>query len=143
MRVCSYSDRVSGKPGPDQVYHTWSFCTGRKASTFGLFELCIIIICWIFCAYTQILNRDVEVFCVHTQKFLIVVLDNKVFQRWIICAYMQILNRDVEVFCGHTQKFLIVVLDNKVFQRWIICAYTQILNRDVEVFCVHAQKPLN
>ena len=88
------------------VFHTWSFCAGRKTSTLGLFELCIIIICWIFCAYTQILNRDVEVFCVHTQKFLIVILDNKVFQRWIICAYTQILNRDVEVFCVHAQKLL-------------------------------------
>ena len=62
--------------------------------------------------YTQIFNRDVEVFCVHAQKFLIVILDNKVFQRWIICAYTQILNRDMEVFCICAQKFLIVILDN-------------------------------
>ena len=88
------------------VFHTWSFCAGRKTSTIGLFELCIIIICWSFCAYTQILNRDVEAFCVHAQKLLIVILDNKVFQRWIICAYTQILNRDVEVFCVHAQKLL-------------------------------------
>ena len=73
------------------VFHTWSFCAGRKASTIGLFELLIIINCWIFCAYTQILSRDVEDFCVHAQKFLILILDNKVFQHWIICAYTQIL----------------------------------------------------
>ena len=41
-------------------------------------------------SYTQILNRNVEVFCVRAQKFFIVTLDNKVFQRWIICAYTQI-----------------------------------------------------
>ena len=124
------------------VFHTWSFCAGRKTSTIGLFELFIIVICWIFCAYSQILNRDVEDFCVHAQKFLIMTSDNKVFQHWIICAYMytQILNRDVENFCVHAQKFLIMISDNKVFQHWIICAYTQILNRDVEDFCVHAQK---
>ena len=110
------------------------FCAGRKTSTIGLFELFIIIICWIFCAYTQILSRDVEDFCAHAQKFLIMILDNKVFQHWIICAYTQILNRDVEVFCAHAQKFLIMILDNKVFQHLIICAYMQILNRDVEVF---------
>ena len=69
------------------VFHTWSFCAGRKTSTIGLIELCIIIICWIFCAYTQILSRDVEDFCVHAQKFLIMILNNKVFQHWIICAY--------------------------------------------------------
>ena len=39
----------------------------------------------------QILNKDMEVFCLHEQKFLIVILDNKVFQLWIICAYTQIL----------------------------------------------------
>ena len=94
------------------VFHTWSFCAGRKTSTIGLFELFIIIICWIFCAYTQILSRDVEDFCVHAQKFLIIILDNKVFQHWIICAYTQILNRDVEIFCVHAQKFLIMILDN-------------------------------
>ena len=33
------------------VFHTWSFRAGRKTSTIGLFELFIIIICWIFCAY--------------------------------------------------------------------------------------------
>ena len=69
------------------VFDTWSFCTGRKTSTIGLFELCIIINCWIFCAYMQILTRDVEDFCVHAQKLLIVLLNNKVFERWIICAY--------------------------------------------------------
>ena len=62
------------------VFHTWSFCAGRKTSTVGLFEHFIIIICWIFCAYTQILSRDVEDFCVHDQKFLIMISDNKVFQ---------------------------------------------------------------
>ena len=80
------------------VFHTWSFCAGRKTSTIGLFELFIIIICWIFCAYTQILSRNVEDFCVRAQKFLIAILDNKVFQHWIICAYAQILNKYVEVF---------------------------------------------
>ena len=70
------------------VFHTWSFCAGRKTPTIGLFELCIILICWIFYAY----SRCVETFCVHPQKFLIVILDNKVFQRWIVCAYTQILN---------------------------------------------------
>ena len=32
---------------------------------------------WIICAYTQIPSRDVEAFCVHAQKFLIVILDKK------------------------------------------------------------------
>ena len=113
------------------IFHIWSFCAGRKTSTIGLFELFIIIICWIFCTYTQILSRNLEDFCVHAQKFLIMILDNKVFQHWIICAYTQILNRDVEDFCVHAQKFLIMISDNNVFQRWIICAYTQILNRNV------------
>ena len=122
------------------VFHIWSFCAGRKTSTIGLFELFIIIICWISCAYTQILSRDVEDFCVYAQKFLIMISDNKVFQRWIICVYTQILNRNVEDFCVHAQKFLIMISNNKVFQRWIICAYTQILNRNVEVFCIRAQK---
>ena len=93
------------------VFHTWSFCAGRKTSTIGLFELFIIIMCWIFCAYTQILSRDVEDFCVYAQKVLIMISDNKVFQHWIICAYTQILNRDVEVFCVRAQKFLIAILD--------------------------------
>ena len=75
-----------------------------------------------------------EDFCVHAQKFLIMISDYKVFQHWIICAYTQTLNRDVEDFCVHAQIFLIMILDNKVFQHWIICAYTQILNRGVEVF---------
>ena len=39
-----------------------------------------------------------EDFCVHAQKFLIVILDNNVFQGWIICVNTQILNRDLEVF---------------------------------------------
>ena len=56
------------------------FCAGCKTSTIGLFELFIVIICWIFCAYTQILSRDVEDFCVHAQKFLTMISDNKVFQ---------------------------------------------------------------
>ena len=116
------------------VFHTWSFCAGRKTSTIGLFELFIIIIFLIFCSYPQILSRDVEDFCVHAQKFLIMISDYKVFQHWIICAYTQTLNRDVEDFCVHAQIFLIMILDNKVFQHWIICAYTQILNRGVEVF---------
>ena len=57
-----------------------------------------------------------EDFCVHAQKFLIMILDNKVFQHWIICANRptQILNRDVEVFCVHAQKFLIMILDNSL-----------------------------
>ena len=41
-------------------FHTWSFCAGRKTPIIGLFELCVIIICWIFCAYLQILSRDVD-----------------------------------------------------------------------------------
>ena len=88
------------------VFHIWSFCAGRKTSTFGLFELYIIIICWNICAYTQILSRDVEDFCVHAQKFQRMILDNKGFQHWIICTYTQILNRDVEDFCVHAHKFL-------------------------------------
>ena len=159
--VCSAHDQLPGI----YVFHTWSFCAGRKTSTFALFELFIIIICWIFCAYTQILSsRDVKDFCVHGQKFLIMISDNKVFQHWRFCGYTQILNRDMENFCVHAQKFLIMIshnkvfqywifcaythaqkfliaiLDNKVFQRWIICTYTQILTRDVEVFCLRAQK---
>ena len=39
--------------------------------------------------YTQILSRHVEAFCVNEQKFLVVILDSKVFQRWIICAYIR------------------------------------------------------
>ena len=67
----------TGRPDPGiYVFHIWSFCAGRKTSTIGLYELCIIIICWIFCACTQILSRDVEDFCVHAQKFLKVILDN-------------------------------------------------------------------
>ena len=31
------------------------------------------------------------IFCVHAQKILIVILDNKSFQLWIICANTQIL----------------------------------------------------
>ena len=62
----------------------------------------------------QINIRDVEAFCIFVQKFLIVILDNKVFQRRIICAYTQILRRDVEVFYVHAQKFLVMNLDNKV-----------------------------
>ena len=116
------------------VFHTWSFCAGLKTSAIGLFELCLIIICWIFGTYTQILSRDVEDFSVHAQIFLMMILDNKVFQHLIICAYTQILNRDMEVFCVRAQKFLIVILDNKVF------AYTQIFSGDEEYFCVHAQK---
>ena len=83
--------------------------------------------------YANPYNRDVEDFCVHAQKFLIMISENKVLHNWIICAYTQILNRDEEVFCVRAQKFLIAILDNKVFQRWIICAYTQILGRDMEV----------
>ena len=124
-----------------QVY-TYSipgvFAQGAKHPLLDYLSFFIIVICWISCAYMQILNRDVEDFCVHAQKFLIMTSDNKVFQHWIICAYTQILNRDVENFCVHAQKFLIMISDNKVFQHWIICAYTQILNRDVEDFCVHA-----
>ena len=48
--------------------------------------------------YANPYNRDVEDFCVHAQKILIMISENKVFQNWIICAYQQILNRDVEVF---------------------------------------------
>ena len=71
------------------IFHIWSFCAGRKTSTIGLFELCIIIICWIFAHILKSLVETCKVFCVHVhaQKFLIVILDNKVFQRWIICAY--------------------------------------------------------
>ena len=123
-----------GNPEDDQVY-TYSipgvFAQGAKTSTIGLFELFIIIICWIFCAYTQILRRDVEDFCVHAQKFQSMISDNNVFQHWLFCAYTQILTRDVEHFCVHAQKFLIMIFDSKVFQHWIICAYTQYLNRDV------------
>ena len=46
----------------------------------------------------QILSKDVEAFCVHVQKILIVMWDNKVIQSWIICTYLQILNRDVDFF---------------------------------------------
>ena len=53
-----------------------------------------------------------EDFCVHAQKFLIMISDNKVFQRWIFCAYTQILNRDVKDFCVHAQKFLIMISDS-------------------------------
>ena len=38
-----------------------------------------------------------EDFCVHAQKFLIMILNNKVIQHWIICTYTQIFI-DVEVF---------------------------------------------
>ena len=68
------------------VFHTWSFCAGRKTSTIGLFELFIIIICWIFCAYRQILSRDVEDFCVHAQKFQLMISNNNVFQHWLFRA---------------------------------------------------------
>ena len=61
-----------------------------------------------FCMHTQILSRDVDFFCVYEQKFLKVILDNKVFQRWIICAYTQTPGIDVG-FCIHAQKFIITI----------------------------------
>ena len=40
----------------------------------------IIIIFWIF---APILIRDVEVFCVHAEKFLIMILDNNFFFAYV------------------------------------------------------------
>ena len=89
------------------VFHTWSFCARRKTSTIGLFELFYNNhLLGFLRIYMQILSRDMEDFCVHAQKFLIMILDNKVFQHWIICAYAQILNRDVKVYCVRTQNTL-------------------------------------
>ena len=139
----SYEDRKMSQHAGIYVFHTWSFCAGRKTSTIGLFELFIMIICWIFAHIRKSLVETWKIFCVHAQKFLIMISDNKVFQHWIICAYRQVLNRDVEDFCVHALKYLIMISDSKVFQRLIICAYTQILYIDVEDFCVHAQKFLN
>ena len=59
---------------------------------------------WIICAYRQILNRDVEVFCICAQKFLTVILDTKSSSVGLFAHNMQILYRDVEVFCLHVQK---------------------------------------
>ena len=47
-----------------------------------------------------------EVFCVHAEKLLIMILDKK-----------NPIDRDVDFFCVRAQKFVKVVLDNKVFQR--------------------------
>ena len=75
-----------GNPKDGQVY-TYSipgvFAQGTKKCTIVLFELFIIIICLIFCAYTQILRRDVEDFCVHAQKFQLMISENNVFQHWL------------------------------------------------------------
>ena len=71
------------KPDLFQVY-TYSisgvFAQGAKHPLFDYLSFFIIIICWTFCAYTQILSREVEDFCVHAQKFLIMILDNKVLE---------------------------------------------------------------
>ena len=60
----------------------------------------------IICAYEQE-PRDMDVFCVCTQIFLIMIL---AFQRWIICAYEQV-PRDMDVFCVRTQIFLKMLFD--------------------------------
>ena len=51
------------------------------------------------------LNKDVEICCTHVQKFLIVILDNEVFQLWIIYANTQILNStsDIDFVCICTE----------------------------------------
>ena len=87
-----------------------------------------------------------DVFCVHTQIFLIIIclpmLDylHKYIHGCILrtyadipnnfdrpmldfCAYEQIPHRDMSVFSMRMQVFLIVVL---VFQCWVICAYNQV-----------------
>ena len=81
-----------------------------------------------------------EDFCVHAQKFQIMILDNKVFQHWIICAYTQILNKRRGRFLHTCAEIPNNDFGHKVFQHWIICAYTQILNRDVEDFCIKSAR---
>ena len=135
------------------VFHTWSICARRKTSTIGLFELCIIIICWIFCAYTQMLDRDVEVFCVPLQKFLIVV-----HLYWItkssnagLFAHIRKSLIDTWKFlstCTETPKFITICIFPfryvEVFCAPLLLVFEclqmlQIL-RDVEFFCEHVQK---
>ena len=86
---------------PQQVY-TYSipgvFAQGAKHPLLDDLSFFIIIICWIFCAYTQILSRDMEDFCVHAQKFLIMNLDNRVFQHWIFAHIRKSLIETWEIF---------------------------------------------
>ena len=119
---------------------------------------------WIICTYTQFLNRDVEVFCVLAQKFLLVILDNKSSNPGLF-AYMQRRGKFlrmcaetpksianciisfvyVEVFCAslllefirvHTQKILIVKSSN--FGMKILQRWTiKIIFRNI---CVRTQK---
>ena len=101
----------------------------------------LIVQRWIICAYEQIPHRNMSVFCVRTQIFMIMDL---VFQCWVICAYNQVhrgcilradipnnylssnaglfaqVHRHMDVFYVRTQIFLIIIL---IAQRWIICAY--------------------
>ena len=64
-----------------------------------------------FCALNDApnLKRDVVFFCVHALKFLMVILDNKVFQLWIICGKTQIIDRDVDFLRIYAQEFQITI----------------------------------
>ena len=91
--------------------------------------MCIIVV---FCTLT---SASRENFCVHVhaQKFLIVILDNKVFQLWIICANTQIHNRDVD-FCAYAQKFQITICI--IPYRYVRVGRSKIIFRNI---CVRTQ----
>ena len=48
-------------------------------------------------------HRHMDVFCVCTQIFLIMIL---IVQSWTICSYEQVPHRGMDVFCKRTQVFL-------------------------------------
>ena len=51
----------------------------------------VFIIIFFFLIFASILSRDVEVFCVHADKFLIMIFDNKILliEKWILFAYVR------------------------------------------------------
>ena len=75
-----------------------------------------------------------DVFCVRTQIFLIIIL---VFQRWIISAYEQVPYRAMDIFCICTHIFLMLVL---VFHAGLF-AHVSNLSKDMDrhVFCVRME----
>ena len=121
----------------------------------------LIVQRWIICAYEQIPHRNMSVFCVRTQVFMIMVL---VFQCWVICAYNQVhrgcilradipynylssnaglfaqVHRHMDVFYVRSQILLIIIL---IAQRWIICAYELIPKRHECILRTYAGIPYN
>ena len=81
------------------------------------------------------------IFCVHAQKILIVILDNKSFQLWIICANTQILigsgvflRKCAEIPNKDLYNSLWICRSQTAHHCWILCADRLNLNRDVENF---------